>query len=108
MRRQRGFTVIEAMISCIVIVVLAIIGIAYGTSQATKATDDTLRDAKLFGQNATGEVNPNVTCAERDTDGDGYVSCTIFPKDKRLPIAIECARGWTFNSGCRMQKNFTK
>ncbi len=50
-----------------------------------------------------GEQNPNVTCVTMDTDHDGYVSCTIFRKE-RDPLPVECATKWTWNKGCRMQK----
>lgn len=44
-----------------------------------------------------------VSCVERDSDGDGYVSCTIFRKGKD-PIALECAYGgfWSAGPGCKM------
>lgn len=44
--------------------------------------------AKEYAQNvpdATGKV----TCVASDSDGDGYVSCTVF-RTKGDPVAIEC------------------
>lgn len=43
-----------------------------------------------------------VTCAGRDTDGDGYVSCTVADLDGKIHH-IECA-SYTYNSGCRAPK----
>ena len=49
-----------------------------------------------------------VTCREKDTDGDGYVSCTIKTKDGKL-LERECAGARSTdnlirNSGCRDPK----
>ncbi|MDO8598679.1 MAG: hypothetical protein Q7S02_01065 [bacterium] len=42
-------------------------------------------------------------CTGRDTDGDGYVSCTARVRGKDSPeelLALECASD-VFNSGCK-------
>lgn len=49
-----------------------------------------------------------VTCREKDTDGDGYVSCSIKLKDGKL-LERECAGARSGgnlirNSGCRDPK----
>lgn len=57
------------------------------------------------------EVNLDVdavSCREKDTDGDGYVSCTIKTKDGQL-LERECAGARSAgnvirNSGCRDPK----
>lgn len=56
------------------------------------------------------EGHKGVECMDRDTDGDGYVSCTVFmPNDA---IAIECAtenlRAGCSSSGCRMAMGKSK
>jgi len=46
-----------------------------------------------------------VSCTRMDTDGDGYVACTIMPAgDGAQPIMVECAGAMTFNDGCRKPK----
>ena len=50
----------------------------------------------------------SVSCVAKDTDGDGYVSCTLMMGDGSTK-AVECAgaRGdgtWIRNSGCRDPK----
>lgn len=52
-----------------------------------------------------------VICVDQDTDGDGYVSCTVSERravgDVKLH-PIECAavrQGCNANSGCRLPKN---
>lgn len=44
-----------------------------------------------------------VSCVGADTDGDGYVSCTVVV-DGGDPKPLECAGRWTWNSGCRVPK----
>jgi hypothetical protein len=49
-----------------------------------------------------------ITCREKDTDGDGYVSCTIKTTDGQL-LEKECAGARSTgnmirNSGCREPK----
>ena len=50
-----------------------------------------------------GMQDPRVECVNFDTDGDGYVSCTVMSGGKLY--ALECAGQMSlFNSGCRVQK----
>lgn len=45
----------------------------------------------------------HVSCVNRDTDGDGYVSCTIKQGDNLT--FIECVGSdYTWNEGCRAPK----
>ncbi len=49
----------------------------------------------------------NVSCANRDTDNDGYVSCTVATKNDKGDVQlhpIECAAKLTWNDGCRAPK----
>lgn len=52
-------------------------------------------------------LDAKATCADRDTDGDGYVSCTLVvtEADGRKHIEpLECAGALTINNGCRAPK----
>lgn len=42
----------------------------------------------------------SVECLPRDTDGDGYVSCTVFFKKAGDVIGLECATGRINGDGC--------
>lgn len=53
---------------------------------------------------ALGYQVVGVSCTDRDSDGDGYASCTATVRDSPEPIAVECASRWSFTSGCRLQK----
>lgn len=51
----------------------------------------------------------NVSCVAKDTDGDGYVSCTLVMGDGTTTKAVECAGARSTdnmirNSGCREPK----
>lgn len=66
----------------------------------------------LDGQTATSEAqayarelgftNAHVTCQDFDSDGDGYVSCTVVDRTTHEREAVECSGFATWNSGCRL------
>jgi len=101
---KRGFTLIE-LIMVVVIVGVAggIVLTAAGGCQGHKTEAEA--DARTFAASMGIKVK-GVNCVDRDTDGDGYVSCTVSEEvdGKTRMHAVECASGWTWNSGCRMQK----
>ncbi len=48
-----------------------------------------------------------VSCANIDSDGDGYVSCMVSSRKKDGSIelhAVECSVAISINSGCRSQR----
>lgn len=65
--------------------------------------DNLTKDATSFCIDLGYKVK-GVSCANKDTDSDGYVSCTVNLIDNPEPIAIECRSRWKLGSGCRMQK----
>lgn len=44
-----------------------------------------------------------VSCVKQDTDGDGYVSCTLKLADGEMK-QVECAGAMNLNIGCRDPK----
>jgi hypothetical protein len=104
-RRERRISFIHIMVGAVfVLVALGFVGSAFVrcTSSGPTATTEAREFAKSMGMDVSG-----VTCADRDTDGDGYVSCAIGVKMKGGGIqleAIECAAAWSLNEGCRMQR----
>lgn len=61
-----------------------------------------------FARQFAGEIpgsTGRVQCMDRDTDGDGYCSCSVFMKDAP-PVAVECGcDSWQVlfpPDGCRM------
>lgn len=49
-----------------------------------------------------GYMSAHVSCMDRDTDGDGYVSCTVRPAGG-APFALGCAEILTLNKGCKIE-----
>lgn len=66
------------------------------------AEKESVQYASKLGLNIQGSE-----CAKSDSDGDGYVSCSLALKqpDGQVRIEpVECAVWFTVNSGCRVQK----
>lgn len=107
MTKNRGMTLVELMILIAVIGVVAalVVGVVFRgcvTGQSDKLTST----AQAFGASMGLKVQ-HANCVDRDSDGDGYVSCTLSVADKdgstRL-MPVECATSYSFNTGCRLQK----
>lgn len=53
---------------------------------------------------ALGFTVKGIQCTDEDTDGDGYVSCTVSVVDKDGSLhteSAECAIDWSMNKGCK-------
>lgn len=74
-----------------------------GCPNWTGAHKSTAEDeAREYAQELNLELEA-VSCVKQDTDGDGYVSCTLKLKDGQT-LPRECAGAYNLNSGCREQK----
>jgi len=107
---SRGATLIEVFIGlCIVAVILAIF--AQGCFQlGRKAPPDIESQARAFMERQTYKVLA-VQCATLDSDGDGYVSCTVTVDDDghKESEQVECAAELQFRAdGCRLQPTQSK
>lgn len=84
-------------IAVIVNVVSDLTGVSH--SKAVREAQDW---AELMGYTVKG-----TTCSARDTDGDGYVSCSVLVTNesgRSDVVPLECAAAATFNDGCRYPK----
>lgn len=65
--------------------------------------DKAIEAARQWGKEMGLDVK-GVSCANSDSDSDGYVSCTVSSAktDGSVQIhPVECAAAYTLNSGCR-------
>lgn len=100
--------VYELLISFVIVAVAVAIcaGLRSGPEVRAEATTEATSYARGMGY-----VDPHVQCVEMDSDGDGYVSCTVAftqPNGTIGKDAIECVGGISvvgaLNSGCRTPK----
>jgi prepilin-type N-terminal cleavage/methylation domain-containing protein len=103
--KSRGFTLIELLIvvAIIGIIGVVVIGFIFRSCSGSQGTAES--EARKYGTSLGLEVK-GVSCTNRDTDGDGYVSCSISYTDngKISIMPVECASRWQINnSGCKAQ-----
>lgn len=103
--KSRGYTVAEILIVVSIMGVLAVFVFAAALKMTGCNGNGAPEEARKWAEKMS--LHPEgVECARQDTDGDGYVSCTISSKksDGTMELtAVECASDWTMNSGCRLQ-----
>lgn len=112
---RNGMTLVEILLVMLILggfILFAIGGISScgiggdGGSVQMNAQQQAMQYANFMYPN----MNARAQCVEWDSDGDGYVSCTVVydTKDGVGKDAIECAAGWNLNgainSGCRTPK----
>jgi hypothetical protein len=102
-RVSRGFTVIELII---IVALFGVFSVLIGMQVITCSSSQGLAEEEARDYAAKmGLTLKNISCTNRDMDGDGYVSCTlnVVEKDGSLSrIPIECAAKWTYNNeGCK-------
>ena len=100
--KQKGFTVIE------LIIVIAIFGVLFTIITAALSNNNSGQaehDAKAFAQKMYGASDPKASCMDRDTDANGYVSCTVVYESTNgqvNTIPLECAANFSINKGCKL------
>lgn len=93
MRRTRGLTLIEIMIVVAIVSIvfagsLSLFGVNCGLQGSGEHAEQEARShAQKLGWKVAGAA-----CTGRDTDGDGYISCTVALEDG-TERALECASG---------------
>jgi prepilin-type N-terminal cleavage/methylation domain-containing protein len=100
-KTKRGFTLAELM-GVIAIVSIVFVGVfatsCSGSGQRNAAKQEATQWAKELNLELTG-----ISCADYDSDGDGYVSCTLAMKGGETK-QIECRGAYSIGHGCRDPK----
>lgn len=103
---QRRVTLAEALIMVgIVGGFFAIVGIGAraclsGPEMKRAAEKEARAWARDLGLDVAG-----ISCADLDTDGDGYVSCTVrLSGEGQHTHQVECRGAWSSGHGCRDPK----
>ena len=99
---KRGFTFTE------IIIVIAIAGIALSVIMAGIGFGDNKNEAEKSARAYAEKLEMDlqaVNCVSRDTNNDGYVSCTLMvrqPNGRTGPMAVVCAKKFSINDGCKI------
>lgn len=101
MRRNHGFTLIELLIVVAVLAILAAIALQGVASCGIRGSAEFAeQEARSHAQKLGWKVQ-GVACTAVDTDGDGYISCSLALQDG-TERALECASGGLGSvNGCK-------
>lgn len=106
---KKAFTLIELLVVSAIIILLGIVVVSTvkgcASSSSTSAEDQMREYLRVL---YPGREIIGIACTARDTDLDGYVSCTATvdmdpgPAVQEKQIEAECSRQFmSFNEGCR-------
>ena len=105
--KRRGASLVEIMIVVAIVGILAAI-VGGGLGVGCNHKDEAEAQARAWAGAMYPGKQANVVCVKKDSDGDGYVSCTVSVASEAgaTPemVGIECASGWGGNEGCRVPK----
>lgn len=96
--QNSGFSLIELLVAIVFLIVFAGIGISI-FSAAIGGQDRAEQSLSDYSQRAG--LQP-IGYVERDTDGDGYISCDA-KDDSGAIVLLQCS-GSPFNSGCKVNR----
>jgi len=111
---RRGMSLVELMIVVAIVAIFVLIlagpAVAIFGGGGGDVQVDATQQAKAYAA-GMGYQDPRVQCVSWDSDGDGYVSCTVSftqPNGTIGKDAVECAAGFNvmgaINDGCRTPK----
>lgn len=99
---MKRFTLIDIALAALIATSIGAMGLGACGCNLTGANK---KSAETNAQNFAEELGldyKKVSCNNLDSDGDGYVSCTMAMSDGSIE-QFECA-AWGLNSGCRRPK----
>ncbi|MCX6714817.1 MAG: type II secretion system protein [Candidatus Uhrbacteria bacterium] len=106
---KKGFTLIELMIVLAIISILAVVvgGMFRGCSAVSGSKQEAMATMRTYATEM-GWKMVGGTCADTDSDGDGYISCTINVQEVEgappVAKALQCASGAAISrtGGCKL------
>ncbi len=105
MRNKKGFSLLETIIGITIVGVFFVgFSMAVGGKGCMNSSESATQAATRYASTFHPEwQSPRVVCQGYDTDGNGYVSCTIGASGHQ-PESIECPAALSFNSECRVTR----
>lgn len=103
MRARKGYTLLETMITVAVLGAIAIGLFAFCAGRFNSDGNRTTanQEAQDFARQLYPGETARASCQGVDTDGNGYVSCTVVIGN-HPPMFIECGSQYSIgNNGCR-------
>lgn len=103
---MKNITLVEILVFVIIIGCVGLGGMSLCSNLSGANKEEAVSQANIW-VSEVGIKNAHVNCVNTDSDGDGYVSCTVSYKDNSGELktkAIECTGKFTINSGCRAPK----
>jgi hypothetical protein len=94
---------IQAVVVVVILLIMGAIWVAKCSSAESGADQASAEEEAKKWASKLGLDVKGISCVKADSDGDGYVSCTVATEDGKMH-AIECTSAWTLNSGCRTPK----
>ena len=90
------------VVAAIIVIIVSVIGLQCNSVYSGRNKTIAIDEAKAWA-NEIGLKYKGVTCSDRDSDNDGYISCTVLPEVGDI-VNVECAAAYTIASGCRSPK----